>query len=88
MLLELAIGDAYGAGFEFSDPPPNDLKTYHSHLSQRPITVGSFTFDPWVGPDAEKTIDRPALLISQLEDGDYGRGYLIALDRQLTHAKL
>ena len=46
MLLELAIGDAYGAGFEYA----NDL---------------------------------PQHLVETLENGPYGRDYLVALDKQL-----
>ena len=34
MLIEIAIGDAYGAGFEYANPAsdrPNDLSRYFKH---------------------------------------------------------
>ncbi len=49
MLLEAAIGDAYGAGFEYVSGDdlktrPNDLTTYHSH-PRHPIGNGRYTDD-------------------------------------------
>jgi ADP-ribosyl-[dinitrogen reductase] hydrolase len=48
MLLELAIGDAYGAGFEFADPEfvtaYNDLSRYYQH-PRHAIAPGCYTDD-------------------------------------------
>jgi ADP-ribosyl-[dinitrogen reductase] hydrolase len=48
MLLEIAIGDAYGAGFEYADPQPgkreNDLSGYVKHPRHR-LKPGSYTDD-------------------------------------------
>lgn len=48
MLIELAIGDAYGAGFEYADPTPpdrvNDLSRYVKH-PRHPLPPGSYTDD-------------------------------------------
>lgn len=46
MLLELAIGDAYGAGFEYADEMSayNDLSQYYSHPRHR-LIPGSYTDD-------------------------------------------
>lgn len=50
MLVELAIGDAYGAGFEFAKPNrlleiTNDLKTYYKHNLPGHLPAGSYTDD-------------------------------------------
>jgi ADP-ribosylglycohydrolase len=48
MLLEMAIGDAYGAGFEYAKPEfvsaNNDLTRYVAHQKHR-LTPGSYTDD-------------------------------------------
>jgi len=48
LLLELAVGDAYGAGFEYADPAiirqANDLTRYIQH-PQHSISPGSYTDD-------------------------------------------
>jgi ADP-ribosyl-[dinitrogen reductase] hydrolase len=48
MLIELAIGDAYGAGFEYADPKPpdrrNNLAGYVHHPRHR-LRPGSYTDD-------------------------------------------
>jgi ADP-ribosylglycohydrolase len=48
LLLELAIGDAYGAGFEYADPgfvrQYNDLSHYMQHPRHR-LRAGSYTDD-------------------------------------------
>ena len=48
MLIELAIGDAYGAGFEYADPTPparpNDLSGYVRH-PRHSLPPGSYTDD-------------------------------------------
>jgi ADP-ribosyl-[dinitrogen reductase] hydrolase len=48
MLIELAIGDAYGAGFEYADPQPparaNDLTRYVRHPRHR-LRPGCYTDD-------------------------------------------
>lgn len=48
MLLEIAIGDAYGAGFEYVSPQKtlreNDLSCYAKHPKHR-LTPGSYTDD-------------------------------------------
>jgi hypothetical protein len=46
MLLELAIGDAYGAGFEYANEMivDNNLSRYVPHPRHRPI-LGSYTDD-------------------------------------------
>jgi ADP-ribosyl-[dinitrogen reductase] hydrolase len=48
MLLELAIGDAYGAGFEYADGMVeccNDLSRYVHHPRHRAIIPGQYTDD-------------------------------------------
>lgn len=49
MLLELAIGDAYGAGFEYADDSfiqrNNTLTTYVQHPRHREIKPGDYTDD-------------------------------------------
>jgi ADP-ribosylglycohydrolase len=48
MLLELAIGDAYGAGFEYADENVrccNDLSRYVQHPTHRSIQPGRYTDD-------------------------------------------
>ena len=47
MLLELAIGDAYGAGFEYADEmlPHNDLSGYVQHPRHHSIRAGMYTDD-------------------------------------------
>jgi ADP-ribosyl-[dinitrogen reductase] hydrolase len=47
MLVEIAIGDAYGAGFEYAKPTPdrpNDLSRYSKH-PRHDIAPGSYTDD-------------------------------------------
>ncbi|MBD2579542.1 ADP-ribosylglycohydrolase family protein [Oscillatoria sp. FACHB-1406] len=48
MLLEVAIGDAYGAGFEFAEPDfvsvENDLQRYRQHPCHK-LKPGSYTDD-------------------------------------------
>lgn len=47
MLIEIAIGDAYGAGFEYANPTPdrpNDLSRYSKH-PRHGIAPGSYTDD-------------------------------------------
>ncbi|MBB5955990.1 ADP-ribosylglycohydrolase [Saccharothrix tamanrassetensis] len=49
MLVELAIGDAYGAGFEYADPrhvaAHNTLRGYVRHPTHRGIAPGAYTDD-------------------------------------------
>ncbi len=48
MLLELAIGDAYGAGFEYARPSlsrPNDLSGYFAHPRHHALLPGCYTDD-------------------------------------------
>lgn len=50
MLTEIAIGDAYGAGFEFATKErlaqiPNDLTTYYKHNLPGAFPAGSYTDD-------------------------------------------
>jgi ADP-ribosylglycohydrolase len=49
MLVELAIGDAYGAGFEYANPAfiaaHNDLSGYVQHPSHQSIKPGAYTDD-------------------------------------------
>ena len=49
MLVELAIGDAYGAGFEYVDPDhrtgPNDLTGYVRHPGHFKLRPGKYTDD-------------------------------------------
>jgi ADP-ribosyl-[dinitrogen reductase] hydrolase len=49
MLVELAIGDAYGAGFEYANPAfiaaHNDLSGYVQHPSHHSIKPGQYTDD-------------------------------------------
>lgn len=50
MLVKIAIGDAYGAGFEFAKPKrleeiKNDLSTYYPHNLPGHLPAGSFTDD-------------------------------------------
>ena len=49
MLVELAIGDAYGAGFEYVDPEhrtaPNDLTCYARHPGHIVLSPGRYTDD-------------------------------------------
>lgn len=48
MLLELAIGDAYGAGFEYADPEfvrQNNTLRYHQHPKHIGIKPGMYTDD-------------------------------------------
>jgi ADP-ribosylglycohydrolase len=49
MLLEIAIGDAYGAGFEFSPKEVilkhNNLQQYHPHQKYTSLKPGSYTDD-------------------------------------------
>jgi ADP-ribosyl-[dinitrogen reductase] hydrolase len=48
MLLELAIGDAYGAGFEYANENAakfNDLSAYVRHPKHREILAGMYTDD-------------------------------------------
>jgi len=47
MLLEMAVGDAYGAGFEYADEnlPQNDLTHYVKHPVHTSILPGSYTDD-------------------------------------------
>lgn len=50
MLVELAIGDSYGAGFEFAKPErlaelTNDLNTYYPHNLPGHLPAGSYTDD-------------------------------------------
>lgn len=47
MLVEIAIGDAYGAGFEYAKPTPdrpNDLSRYYQH-PRHGIIPGCYTDD-------------------------------------------
>lgn len=48
MLLELAVGDAYGAGFEYADEmvrPYNNLSRYIQHPTHTGILPGMYTDD-------------------------------------------
>lgn len=49
MLVELAVGDAYGAGFEYADPAfvaeRNTLRGYVQHPRHRGIRPGAYTDD-------------------------------------------
>ncbi|GLW94166.1 ADP-ribosylglycohydrolase family protein [Actinokineospora globicatena] len=49
MLLELAVGDAYGAGFEYADPgfvaEFNDGATYRQHPKHTDLRPGQYTDD-------------------------------------------
>ena len=47
MLVEIAIGDAYGAAFEYAEPTagrPNDLSGYSKHPRHK-IASGCYTDD-------------------------------------------
>ena len=64
MILELAVGDALGAGFEFvKTPPPNDLKGYVKHPTHRLITggVGRYTDDTQMSIGCAEAILEPRL---------------------------
>jgi ADP-ribosylglycohydrolase len=87
LLLELAIGDAYGAGFEFADAQTvrekNDLSRYVKHPRHR-IQPGSYTDDTQMSlAIAEIAQDLPVFLFDGLENGAYGREYIQALDTKL-----
>ena len=48
MLYEIAIADAYGAGFEFSPPDdarPNDGLCYHRNAKHPSLRPGAYTDD-------------------------------------------
>ena len=49
MMLELAIGDAYGAGFEYAKKPfireHNNLQNYYQHPKHKTLKPGSYTDD-------------------------------------------
>lgn len=45
MLLELAVGDAYGAAFEYASIEHNDLARYYQHPRHARITPGCYTDD-------------------------------------------
>src|SRR5689334_9471671 len=48
MLLEIAIGDAYGAGFEYNNyvlPEANNLQGYIQHPRHKGIRPGMYTDD-------------------------------------------
>jgi ADP-ribosyl-[dinitrogen reductase] hydrolase len=49
MLVEMAIGDAYGAAFEFFSPSKidssNDLQGYYQHPTHLSIKPGQYTDD-------------------------------------------
>lgn len=64
MLVELAVGDAYGAGFEYADPEfvaaHNNLDGYVQHPTHRGIQPGSYT------DDTQMTI----AVVEQLISGD------------------
>jgi ADP-ribosylglycohydrolase len=48
MLLEIAVADAYGAGFEFADPTPdrvNDASRHVQHPRHMTVRPGLFTDD-------------------------------------------
>jgi ADP-ribosylglycohydrolase len=48
MMLELAVGDAYGAGFEYAEPSPgrpNDLSGYVAHPRHHGMRPGCYTDD-------------------------------------------
>jgi len=63
MLLELAIGDAYGAGFEYVEPEMveryNDLSGYVQHPSFQQLKPGCYTDDTQMSlAIAETIVDR------------------------------
>jgi len=50
MLVEIGVGDSYGAGFEYAKPErlaelTNDLKTYYPHNLPGFLPAGSYTDD-------------------------------------------
>lgn len=46
MLLEMAVGDAYGIGFEFcQNPSPNDLSQFYQHPKYSNLIPGQYTDD-------------------------------------------
>ncbi|MBU2713687.1 ADP-ribosylglycohydrolase family protein [Zooshikella harenae] len=65
MLVELAIGDAYGAGFEYVSPQivrqNNDLTTYFQHPRHLSIKPGQYT------DDTQMSIAVAELLLAGLE---------------------
>lgn len=65
MLLELAIGDAYGAGFEYADPAlilqQNTLSHYVQHPKHHSIHPGSYTDDTQMSLAIAETIILGAL---------------------------
>lgn len=63
MLIEMAVGDAYGAAFEFTDAPliPNDLSRYGSHPMGE-LPQGAYT------DDTLRAVANARVLLS--EDGD------------------
>jgi ADP-ribosylglycohydrolase len=97
MLLELAIGDAYGAGFEYASEMMkyNDLSRYVQHPRHLGTRPGMYTDDTQMslaiaemalaaGSCCEEVAqDLPQHLIDGLENGPYGRDYLRALDARL-----
>ncbi|WP_107659929.1 ADP-ribosylglycohydrolase family protein [Nocardia suismassiliense] len=62
MLVELAVGDAYGAGFEYADPglvtEYNPLAGYIQHPTHLGVRPGAYTDDP------QKTLAVAELLVS------------------------
>jgi len=101
MLLELAIGDAYGAGFEYVDTkmilPQNNLSGYVKHPRHH-IQPGSYTDDTQMSLAIAEALaagscsteiaqDLPAHLFDELENGQYGRDYIRLLDTQLMALK-
>jgi ADP-ribosylglycohydrolase len=100
MLLELAIADAYGAGFEYADEMIGWMSVRaaitavmrNDSMSELLQDCIAFTGDVdtvaaialAAGSCSEEiTQDIPNHLVTGLENGTYGRDYLIDLDKQL-----
>jgi ADP-ribosylglycohydrolase len=71
MLLEIAVGDAYGAGFEYGDPKAiatrNNLSAYVQHPRHKGIKPGRYT------DDTQMTL---AIVEAMLSDLKWGREFL------------
>lgn len=99
MLLELAIGGAYGAGFEYADEMArthNDLSNYVQHPRHRGTKPGMYTDDTQMSlAIAELIVDGAdwtplniAGRIDGLEQGRYGHDYIRQLDQRLMQRVL
>ena len=78
MLLELAIADAYGAGFEYSGLEFENCIAFTGDVDTvAAIALGAASCSP------EYQQDIPQHLIENLENVEYGQDYLMNLDHKL-----